>query len=211
MNADLFAGMTETDFVRAYAATTLRKPQIVSDNVLTGIPLADESYRIALAALLLQEAVEAARRLMGVWTALTDRTRPVARSLAGPLPRGKEWRSFAADVATADPAQLLRAMAIDSSARQSAEELVAFSEFAQFETPLLVFDAGPPVALLLPENPAVLVVANVDADGRRVEARWSLERDQVTALADATGYFVLWAGDFLGAYIDRRARPSANP
>ena len=49
-------------FLREYEATTLWKPQVVADNVLTGIFLADTTYRGPLAALLLQEAVEAARR-----------------------------------------------------------------------------------------------------------------------------------------------------
>jgi hypothetical protein len=204
MTSELFAGMGEAEFLRAYEATTLRKPQIVSDNVLTGILLADASHRVALAMALLQEAVEAARRLAGVWIALSDRSRPVAQRLAGPLPGPDEWCAFADAVTSAShPSQLLRAMAIDSSALQSAEELVAFPNLGLFDAPVRVFAAGAPAVFLVP-TPALLVVGNVDGAGQRIEAGWSLERDNVTSLGDATGYFVTWARDFLGAYIEGR-------
>jgi hypothetical protein len=210
MVANPLWGMNETDFLRAYAATTLRKPQVVSDNVLTGVFLADASHRLALTALLLQEAVEAARRLLGVWLALSDRSRPVAERLAGPLPGSEPWRALTAAAASASerPAQLLQAMAIDASALQSAEELVAFPRLADFEALLRVFDTGTPIVLLAPEAPRELLVANVDAAGARVEARWSLADDEVIALGDAAGYFVTWARDFLEAYIDARVIPS---
>ena len=202
--------MDEAQFLRAYEAHALRKPQVVSDNVLAGILLADASYRVALSALLLQEAVEAARRLAAVWSALSDRSRPVARRLAGPLPGAAAWRSFTTAVAAAsDGRQLLREMTVDSSALQSAEELVEYPALARFEAPIRVFELGPPAALSLDDTSATLLVRNIDASGSLVEAAWSLERDRVTALADATGYFVTWARDFLGAYIEGRAQPQA--
>src|SRR6476661_4741343 len=105
-------GMSEAEFLCAYAATALRKSQIVADNVLTGIFLADAAYRPALTALLVQEAIESARRLNVVWLALSDRTRAVARRLAMPLPTSTDWTRFAEDVALAvdRPAALLEAM-----------------------------------------------------------------------------------------------------
>ena len=50
-------GLDEATFLRAYRDGTLRKPQVVADNVLTGIFLTDASYRGALTALLVQESV----------------------------------------------------------------------------------------------------------------------------------------------------------
>jgi hypothetical protein len=198
-----FWGMSETDFLRAYAATALRKPQVVSDNVLTGVFLADASHRLALTALLLQEAVEAARRLAGVWEALTDRRQPVSHRLSSPLPRADAWHSFveAAAAARDRPELLLQAMAIDSSALQSAVELAAYDGLANFEAPLRVFEAGPPIVLL---DPSGLLAVGADTGGERVEARWALADDPIVALGDATGYFVTWARDFLEAYIDAR-------
>jgi len=205
MPPDLFAGMDEMDFLQAYEATTLRKPQIVSDNVLTGIHLADASHRRALSILLMQEAVEAARRLAGVWLALSDRSVRVAYRLAGPLPGAATWGAFVDEVAAArEPSDLLRAMAIDASAAESAAELLEYEALAEFEAPIRAFEPGPPVMLVTPDVPPMLLAGNVDADGHRVEAYWSLERDDVTALSDAAGYFTTWARDFLGAYIEGR-------
>ncbi|MSQ42237.1 MAG: hypothetical protein EXR65_04290 [Dehalococcoidia bacterium] len=204
--AGLPGGLSELAFLHAYAATALRKPQVVADNVLTGIFLADAGYRAPLAALLAQEAVEAARRLNAVWDALSDRTRPVAQRLAGPLPGVAAWERFAAAVeAHAErPAALLEAMALDASALQSAEELAAFSGLARFAVPLRVFAPGPPVVTVVAGPVPSLLLSNVGADGAAVEARLSLADEQVIALGDAAGDFVTWAGDFLGAFIDAR-------
>lgn len=201
--------MTEDEFLLAYAGSALRKPQVVADNVLTGIFLTDASYRGALTALLVQEAIEAARRLAAVWEALTDRARPVARSLAGPLPGTAGWLRFAAaveDVARAErPAALLRAMSIDESALQSAQELCAFEGLARFEVPMRVYEAGPPMASVQGGGAAAtLLLSNVAADGQRVSTRMTLADEQIIALGDATGDFTTWAGDFLGAYIEGR-------
>ncbi|MSQ30549.1 MAG: hypothetical protein EXR64_00755 [Dehalococcoidia bacterium] len=206
-------GMSESAFLRAYASTALRKPQIVADNVLTGIFLADAAYRPALTALLVQEAIEAARRLNHVWLALVDRTHPVARSLARPLPGAAAWTRFAADVALAEerPAALLEAMHLDGSALQSAEELAEFPGLASFATPMRAFEAGPPTVTTLPGpaggdggGAASLLLSNLDADGAPVEARLPLEDDHIIALGDAAGDFATWARDFLGAYIEAR-------
>lgn len=199
-------GMSEAEFLDAYVATALRKPQVVADNVLTGLFLAEVGNRPALTALLLQEAVEAARRLNAVWLALTDRTRPVAESLAGPLPGSAAWTAFAATVsaAAADPAALLDAMAIDASALDSAEELAAFDGLARFAVPLRLFESGVPAVTVTPGPPPSLLLSTVDAAGDPAEARLSLADDQVVALGDAAGDFVTWALDFLGAFIDAR-------
>jgi len=207
-NAPLPGDLSEDAFLRAYASHALRKPQVVSDNVLTGIFLADATYRGALTALLVQEVVEAARRLAAVWGALTDRARPVARTLAGPLPGAEAWTRFAGDVEAAalaeQPAALLRAMAIDDSALRSARELCAFDGLARFAVPLRVYEAGPPTVLVTGSGPGVLLLASVTPAGESVETRMSLADEQIVALGDAAGDFAAWAGDFLGAYIDER-------
>ncbi|MEX2446916.1 MAG: hypothetical protein WD734_06190 [Dehalococcoidia bacterium] len=200
------AAMDEAAFLRAYEASAIRKPQIVADNVLTGIFLADATYRAALTALLVQEAVEAARRLNLVWLALTDRSRPVAQRLAGPLPTAEDWTRFAEAVerAAERPESLLAEMAIDDSVLQSAEDLVGFEGLARFAVPLRVFDAGTPTVVTLPGTPPTLMLSNV-TDGRYVlETRIPLVDEQVIALGDAAGDFVTWSRDFLGAFIDAR-------
>jgi len=201
--------LSETEFLHAYATHAVRKPQVVADNVLTGIFLTDATYRGALTALLVQEACEAARRLAAVWGALTDRTRPVARTLAGPLPGAEAWLRFAAaveDAARAEhPAALLRAMAIDDSALQSAEELCAFDGLARFEVPLRVYEPGPPVVTVTGGGASgTLLLSNATATGEHPVTRMTLTDEQIIALGDATGDFTTWAGDFLGAYIEGR-------
>ncbi|MGE3857335.1 MAG: hypothetical protein AB7G21_10320 [Dehalococcoidia bacterium] len=201
--------MTEAEFLHAYATSALRKPQVVADNVLTGIFLTDVAYRGALTALLVQESVEAARRLAAVWLALTDRTRSVARTLAGPLPGAEAWLRFASaveDAARAEqPAALLRAMAIDDSALQSAQELCAFEGLARFDVPMRVYEAGPPVVSVQGGGAAAtLLLSNLAPNGERVATRMTLADEQIIALGDATGDFTTWAGDFLGAYVEGR-------
>lgn len=207
--AMLPGNMSEAEFLHAYALSALRKPQVVADNVLTGIFLTDVAYRGALTALLVQESVEAARRLAAVWLALTDRTRSVARTLAGPLPGAEAWLSFAAaveDAARAEqPGALLRAMAIDDSALQSANELCAFEGLARFDVPMRVYEPGPPVVSVQGGGAtATLLLSNLTADGQRVATRMTLADEQIIALGDAAGDFTTWAGDFLGAYIEGR-------
>ena len=205
--------LSEGEFLHAYAAHALRKPQVVADNVLTGIFLTDATYRGALTALLVQESVEAARRLAAVWGALTDRTRPVARTLAGPLPGAEAWARFAAAVEEAAaaqyPAALLRAMAIDDSALQSAEELCTFDGLPRFAVPLRVYEPGPPVVTVTGSGPGTLLLSNTTPVGDMVEARMALSDEQIVALGDATGDFTTWAADFLGAYIDARGEGRA--
>ncbi len=201
--------LAEIDFLHAYLTHGLRKPQIVADNVLTGIFLTDVRYRGALTALLVQEAIEAARRLAAVWVALTDRTRPVARTLAGPLPGADAWLRLARAVeeaaAAEHPAALLRMMSIDDSALQSAQELCAFEGLARFEVPLRVYEPGPPAVTVIGASPGTLLLSNADTDGVLHEARMSMSDEQIVALGDAAGDFTSWASDFLGAYIEARA------
>jgi len=200
--------LAELDFLHAYLTHAVRKPQIVADNVLTGIFLADVRYRGALTALLVQEAVEAARRLAAVWVALTDRTRPVARTLAGPLPGAEAWldlaRAVEAAAAAEHPAALLRAMSIDESALQSAQELCAFEGLARFEVPLRVYAPGPPMVTVQSGVPGTLLLANTSTSGEPVAWEISLSDEQIIALGDSTGDFSTWAGDFLAAYIEAR-------
>jgi hypothetical protein len=195
-------------FLRAYESATLMKPQIVADNVLTGIFLADTSHRAALSALLLQESVEAARRLAAVWHALADRSRPIVAALSQPLPDAARWDAFAQAVAdAAAPAALLRAINVDDSAMQSAEEMLEFAGLSWFANAIRTFEAGPPAVTLAPAEAgtsASIRVRGTDRAGTPAETTVWLEDDRVIALGDATGDFVTWSRDFIGAYIDAR-------
>jgi len=200
----------ELAFLNSYESMALWKPQVVADNVLTGIFLADATYRAALAALLLQEAAESARRLAAVWQALADRSMPVARRLQAPLPGATVWAAMAETVGMAEsPEQVLTVLGVDESARESAEELIEFGGLPWFTNLIRTAESGPPsVSLTASEEsgqPPTLVWSGYDAQGEAVETRLSMADEQVIALGDATGNFVTWAREFLGAYIDRRS------
>ncbi|GMU40818.1 MAG: hypothetical protein AMXMBFR23_16840 [Chloroflexota bacterium] len=203
-----FAVDDELAFLRTYESTTLTKPQVVADNVLTGIFLADSRHRAALAALLLQEAVEAARRLAAVWDALAHRSRSVAEALAGPLPNATVWEALAGAVTgLEDPREVLRLIQVDESALESAEEMLEFAGLDWFSAAIRTFEAGPPALTLEPGepgSPGVVALRGVGTDGSPRETRVRLEDDRIIALGDATGDFVTWSRDFLGAYMDAR-------
>ena len=203
MNAD-----DELTFLRAFEQTAVTKPQIVADNVLTGIFLTDIRYRTALSAVLLQEAVEAGRRLALVCIALAGRQIPPARALARPLPDLEEWQGFAEAVgAFGDPAQILDWLHVDTSAGQSAEEMLAFGGFSRLNSAVRVLQDGPPEVTTERDEAgtAILVLRAYNRAGERSEARLPLADDQIIALGDMAGDFVAWTRDFLGAYLDARA------
>lgn len=198
----------ELAYLRAFEHTAVTKPQIVADNVLAGIFLTDAGYRTALTALLLQEAVEAARRLALVCIALAGRTMPPARALARPLPNAEEWRAFAEAVgAFQEPDQILDWLHVDPSALQSAEELLAFGGLSRLNAAVRVLEYGPPEVSTERDEAgtAVLVLRAYPRPDERVEARLPLLDDQIIALGDMAGDFVAWTRDFLGAYLDARA------
>jgi len=199
----------EIAYLREYEAVTLRKPQVVADNVLTGIFLADATYRATLAALLLQESVEAARRLAAVWHALGDRREPPARRLRRPLPDADAVRAMAETVGmTEEPRALLSHLGLSEDAIESAEELASFGGLAWFAEAVRCAESGPPnLTLVPPEEPGgapVLHWSGFDHAGAPVRIEVALEDNQVIALGDATADFVTWAREFLATYIDAR-------
>lgn len=196
----------ELRFLRQYEAVTLWKPQVVADNVLTGIFLADATHRGALAALLLQEAVEAARRFTAVWHALANRSEPPARRLQRPLPGATALAAIAEVVGTTEaPGEILARLGIDLSAEQSATELMAFGGLAWFVEAVRCAESGPPDVTVEAGLPATLRWAGHDDGGNARQIELQLADPQVIALGDATGDLVTWARDFLGAYIDARS------
>lgn len=203
LNAD-----DDLTYLRAFEQTAVTKPQIVADNVLTGIFLTDIRYRTALTALLLQEAVEAGRRLALVCIALAGRTMPLARAVARPLPNFEEWQGFAEAIGSfEDPQQVIDWLHVDASTMESAEELIAFGGLTRLNSAVRVLQDGPPeVSTERDESgTAVLVLRAYGRDSERSEVRLPLLDDQIIALGDMAGDFVTWTRDFLGAYLEARA------
>lgn len=208
---DNFASAAEEmAFLRAFESVTLWKPQVVADNVLTGIFLADATYRGALAALLLQESVEAVRRLAAVWHALGDRSEAPARRLRRPLPGADEVQRMADTVGMIEePRAVLTHLGVGEAAADSAEEIISFGGLSWFAEAVRAAESGPPdVTVLPPEEPgmpATLRWSGFDQSGRPHRVEVPLEDNQVIALGDATGDFVTWAREFLATYIDARS------
>jgi hypothetical protein len=196
---------SELETLRDYLDATLRKPQVVADNVLNGIFLADAAHRALLSALMVQEAAEAARRFNHVWLALADRSQPPVRRLAGPLPGAEDWKRLAATLALVeDPRQVLELLHLDDSVLDSIEELLDYGPLDIFTSLVQVTETGPPRTAVEATYPPTLQLANLDRHGDPVEVRIELADDRVIALGDATGDFVTWSRDFLEAYLDAR-------
>lgn len=209
-DAPFLDAAAELAFLRTYESVTLWKPQVVADNVLTGIFLADATYRGALAALLLQESVEAVRRLAAVCGALADRSVAPARRLRRPLPGAQEVRALAETVGmTEEPRSLIGWLGVGDEALDSADELAGFGGLTWFAEATRCAESGPPAVSVLPPLEAgrasVLRWDGHAATGEAVRVEVELEDSQVIALGDATGDFVTWAREFLAAYIDARA------
>ncbi len=215
-NSEGFAGAAaELAFLRSYESVTLWKPQVVADNVLTGIFLADATHRGALAALLLQESVEAVRRLAAVWHALADRSEAPARRLRRPLPGADDVQRMADTVGMAEDARsVIALLGVGDAGADSAAEIITFGGLSWFADAVRCAESGPPDVSVVPsEEPGGvpwLHWSGFDRNGhpRRIEVE--LEDNQVIALGDATGDFVTWAREFLAAYIDARAAGVAS-
>ena len=201
------------DFLRGYWETTLWKPQVVADNVLTGIYLADASYRAALATLMLQECAEAARRLSAVFLSLQSSHSNVTAVLKQNLPTASDWEDMINIVeAQASPEELLQTLGLENGPLKTAEEFLNTRALLRYAVPISLYEQGPPTVInnKTEANESMLELYNSDLSGNPVTATIPLEEEQVVALGDATGDFVTWARDFLGTYIDRKESQIAN-
>jgi hypothetical protein len=198
---------SELAFLRAYDDGSLRRIEVVSDALLERIFRADDSHRAVLAAQLLTELAEAARRLLAVCTALRDRTVPVGRALLAPLPTAEDWLAFADAVVDAHPDDLVRAMGLDETAIDSAAELASITDLARHADVIRVHEAGPPISTIEPGDqgqPPVLTLTGFDHAGARHAFRLPLNESRVIGLADATGHLVALARDFLLTHVELR-------
>jgi hypothetical protein len=201
------------DFLRGYWETTLWKPQVVADNVLTGIYLADASYRAALATLMLQECAEAARRLSAVFLSLQNSGDDLSTLLKQTLPTANDWENMINIVeAQASPEELLEIIGLENGPLKTAEEFLNTRALLRYAVPISLYERGPPTVInnKTGANESMLKLYNSDLSGNPVTATIPLEEEQVVALGDATGDFVTWARDFLGTYIDRKESQIAN-
>jgi len=191
-------------FLRGYDDATLRRIEVVSDALLERIFRAEAGQRALLAARLLGELSEAAQRLAAVCNALRNRTQPVARALLAPLPTADQWTAFSESVFEVHPDELVRAMALDARAIESAAELARLPDLARHAAVIRVHEGGPPTTLLEAGDSPTLRLVGRDRAGEPAELRITLSEARVTAFADATGQLVTIARDFLLTHVELR-------
>ncbi len=200
--------MDELTFVESYLHSTLRKPQVVADAALRTLVLAGQSDRVMLTALVAEQLAEAARRLVAVVEALSDRTYPIARTLMQPLPGAQAWSEFVQLASSAPPGAMLSRLNISSTAMESAERLRGQPDLAGL-TPLVAAAAGGNAMVLVRgaggrQAPGEFMVAASSAGGETITTVYGgLEGDAAT-LADLTADLSSIARGFLGAYLEAR-------
>lgn len=200
--------MGDLEFVEAYAKSAVRKPQMAADAALGRLVFAEAGDRAILAGLIGQELAEACRRLVAVWSALSDRTYPVARSLLRPLPGVAAWKVFIQQAATFTPEQMIRELSLDGDALESAEALRSQPDLAELTGLVAAAETGNPM-LLIPgldrrQVPDQCWLAGVDANGDPIASSFGAGEADATTLADITADLCGIARAFLMSYVEAR-------
>ena len=197
-------GLTEIRFLEEYERTVLSKPQMVADAALKALAFAPPYERPALVGMLAEQLVEAALRLTAVFEALDDRTVSIAQHLRGPLPGAEAWVALAQLAGTAEPQGVVRRLALDEGAVESAAQLrgLPIPEWL----PALIEASTAADALAMPAPIDELAVTGTNAEGERLEVRLAAGENATVAMADLIADLCSVARGFLGAYL--RARRS---
>ena len=207
--------MAELDFVEAYARSALRKPQLAADAALGRLVFSESGDRAILVGLIAQELAEAARRLVAVYEALSNRTHLVARSLLNPLPGAEQWKVFVQRAATLTPEQMLRELSIGNDALDSAQLLRAQPELHELTGLVAAAETGNPM-LLIPDLARRKVaeecwLAGVDASGEAIASSFGSSESDGTSLADITADISSISRGFLMSYLDARRGAGRMP
>jgi len=200
-------GLSELEFVEAYARSAVRKPQMAADAALSRLVFAEAGDRAILAGLIGQELAEACRRLVAVHAALSDRTYSIARSLLQPLPGVEEWKAFIHQAATFTPEQMLRELSLGEDALPWAQRLRAQPGLADLTGLVAAAASGNPM-LLIPgigqRVPDECLFAGVDSQGEVYASSFSVSEGEAANLADLTADLCEIARGFLLSYLGAR-------
>lgn len=195
-------GLSEIAFLEAYERTVLSKPQMVADTALRSLAFCPPSERPALVGMLADQLVEAALRLTAVFGALDDRRVAIARQLRGPLPDAEAWVALAQLAATAEPEGVVRRLALDEGAVESATQLRSLP--VPEWLPALIEASAAPDSLAMPAPVDQLAVTGTNAAGERLEVRLAAGENDTVAMADLVADLCSVARGFLGAYLRAR-------
>lgn len=201
-------GLSELEFVEAYARSALRKPQMAADAALRTLVFAEAGDRAVLAGLIGQELGEACRRLVAVHFALANRTYSIARSLLRPLPGVAEWQAFVHQAGTFTPEQMLRELSLGEDALHHAENLRGQPDLALL-TGLVAAAATGNSMLLIPglgqrNVPGECLFAGVNSDGEVFSSSFGVSEGDAANLADLTADLSGIARGFLLSYLGAR-------
>ena len=196
------AGLTEIRFLEEYERTVLSKPQMVADAALKALAFAPPYERPALVGMLAEQLVEAALRLTAVFEALDDRRVSIAEHLRGPLPGVEAWVALAQLAGTAEPEGVVRRLALDEGAVESATQLrgLPIPEWL----PALIEASTAPDSLAMPAPIDQLAITGTNAEGERLEVRLAAGENDTVAMADLIADLCSVARGFLGAYLQAR-------
>ena len=193
------AGLGELAFLEEYERTVLRKPQVVTDTALRALAFAPPGERPALVGVLAEQLVEASLRLTAVFAALDDRRLAVAERLHGPLPGAAEWLALAQLAGTAEPEGMLRRLALDESAEESAVLLRGL--LTPEWLPDLIAASTAADTLAVAATGDTIVITGTDAEGARATVRLATGEDATVAMADLIADLCSVARGFLRAYL----------
>ena len=201
------AGMSELEFVAAYARAALRKPQVAADAALRSLFFSDLSERPVLAGLIAWELGDACRRLTAVYWALSDRRYSIARSLMKPLPGLLEWKQLVHEAATFTPEQIIRELSLGEDALPQAKKLRAEPSLADLNELVGLAELGDPM-LLVPassrEMPDEVRVAVAEPEGETAMAAFTTDESSAAVLADLTATLCGIGQGFLESYLHAR-------
>lgn len=201
-------GLAELDFVEAYARSALRKPEVAADAALGRLVFAEAGDRAILAGLIAQELAEACRRLVAVYTALSDRAYPVAKVLLRPLPGADAWRDFIQLAATITPEQMLRTLYLGEDALPAARLLRSQPELGELTGLVEAAETGNAM-LLIPDLGRRRIAescwfAAVGPSGEPMASSFGAEESSAVTLADLTADLAGIARGFLLSYVGAR-------
>ncbi len=202
--ASYVEGLSEIAFLEAYERVVLSKPQVVSDTALRSLAFAPPSERPALVGLLAEQLVEGALRLTAVFEALDDRRLAVADQLRKPLPGAQEWVALMQLAGTAEPEGVVRRLALDEGALESAEQLRGQPAPDWLADLIAALTASDTLTLAAPHDQ--IAITGTTVDGERLEVRLAAGEEVTVAMADLIADLCSVARGFLGAYL--RARRS---
>ena len=187
----------------------LRKPQVVADTVLRALAFAPPSDRPALVALLAEQLVEASLRLTAVFDALDDRRLAPADALRGALPNASAWTDFVQVAGTAEPEGMLRRLALDDTALESAELLRSLPVPEWLGDLIEAFSASG--TLVLPGPGDVIIVRGTGHDGERRTTTLAAGENPTVAMTDLIADLCSVARGFLSAYLGTRRTAGRVP